>query len=89
MDGGVAKGEEGLGSAGPQRRSPRTPEGLPVVRTDSGERGERRAERLDGGAQMEAKESDISHGARTVAIEKLGLVNRELKEKKTNYQYCR
>lgn len=72
--GEMAKGKEGVRTAELWRGLKKLPESMRGVYRLSAKRGERRAERLDGGAEMEAKERDLSYVLRMVAAEKLNLV---------------
>lgn len=77
--GGVAESEEGAEAAGPRRGSKGTPKDLHVVKRSSG-KWERKAERLDGGAEMKARDGDISCVSRMAFVERLNLVSPELKK---------
>lgn len=46
-------------TAGPRRSSKVAPEGMRVVSRVSGQAGKKRAEGLDGGAEVKTKKSDI------------------------------
>lgn len=67
----MAEGEKVVEAARPRRGSKRTAERRRVVRRTSAEREQRRAERLDDGAEIEAREGDISHMSWTVIAGKL------------------
>lgn len=56
--GEVADGEEGVGTVGLGRGSKESPEGMRVVGRATARREKGREERLDGGAETEARESD-------------------------------
>lgn len=51
-----------------------------MARRVSGERENRRAERLDGDAEMGVRENDISYWSRVVLGKKLDSAKRELKK---------
>lgn len=71
---GIVEGREGVGTAKPPRDSKRTSEGMRVIRKVSEERGEKRAQRSDGGAEMEGTEISRSCCSETLLVEKLNLV---------------
>lgn len=80
--------EEGVGTTGPQRRSRRSPKSMRVVKRNRSESEGRRADRLDRGAEVEARESDISYLSRTVLLDKYVSVEEELnKTKKYHYSW--
>lgn len=88
-NGEVARDEKGVGTAEPGRGAKKTPEGMRLVRI-RGKRGERKAERVDGGAKMEARENDLSCVPRMAAAEKLNSVAKKLKKvKKDHYNLIR
>lgn len=77
---GVGEDKEGVRTAGPRRGSKRMPQGKRMVRKISGKRAERRAEQLDGGAEMEASGADLSYVPRMAVAEKLNSVKVKLKK---------
>lgn len=72
-------------TAGPRRDSKTTPEGMLVVAKNSGKIGEKSAERMDGGAEMEARKGDINYMSRMVTVVKLISVKEELRKMKKDH----
>lgn len=71
-------------TAAPPHDSKRMLESMRVVNTDSCKRGGTRAERLESGADVEARESGISFVPRMGAVDKLNSVKEALKKMKEN-----
>lgn len=68
----VAEAEHGVGPARPRRGAKGMPGGMRVVRRSISEKGERRAERLDSSAELEAREPDLHYLSRMEAVKKFG-----------------
>lgn len=62
-----------------------TPESMRAVGRASAERGERKAERIDGGAELEAKEANIDYFSRIWAVEILISVKGEVTKLMEDY----
>lgn len=78
-DVGVTDGEMSVRAARLWLGSKGTPESLHVVRIVCGESEKSKAERVNGGAESEARKSAISYVLRIAVEEKLDSVKRELK----------
>lgn len=86
MEGGgngrAVESEEDVEKEAPWSGPKRTPETLLVGKRASSRSAERGAEQLDGSAEMEEKEGDISYVPRMAAAKKLHLVKAGLKKMK-------
>lgn len=81
----MAKGKESVRTAGPRRDTDKTPEGMRVVGRSVVKRGKKRAERLDGGANMEARDSDLRYVSRMVVVGELRSVKKKLRKIKDHH----
>lgn len=75
----IVGSDETVEMAEPRRGSNGTPEGLIVVKRVTGKREKRRADRVDGGAEITARESSKSYAARKLFVEKLNSIKEKLK----------
>lgn len=74
-----------MGKAGPQGGSKGLPKGMRAVGKRSGKREDRRAKRLDGGAETEATRSSLSCVSQMEPVKKLNLDERKLEKMKENH----
>lgn len=81
----MAEGKENAKAAAPQHTSKGAPEGMRLARKTSGIRWGRTPKQLDGSAEVEARNGDMSHVERMVAVEKLNLLRKKLKKMKEDH----